>query len=63
MENRYRVEISLNIWADDDKSANVIAQNICKEQQERFDNRCQVVQLFESPFGSLHERAVQLELF
>ena len=36
MENRYRVEISLNIWADDDKSANVIAQNICKEQQEKI---------------------------
>ena len=59
--NRYRVELSLNIWCDDDDQARQIAQNICDEQKQRFDNRCQVVSLQESPFGSLHER--QLELF
>lgn len=61
MENRYRVELSLNIWCDDDDQARQIAQNICDEQKRRFDNRCMVVSLQESPFGSLHER--QLELF
>ena len=58
---RYRVEISLNVWADDDKSALKIVENICDEQKQRFDNRCQAVAVYESPFGSLHER--QLELF
>ena len=61
MENRYRVELSLNIWCDSDDDARQIAQNICDEQKQRFDNRCQVVSLQESPFGSLKER--QLELF
>jgi hypothetical protein len=61
MENRYRVELSLNIWCDNDDQARQIAQNICDEQKQRFDNRCQVVSLQESPFGSLQER--QLELF
>lgn len=58
---RYRVELSLNVWADDDKSALEIVENICNEQKQRFDNRCQAVAVYESPFGSLHER--QLELF
>ena len=61
MENRYRVELSLNIWCDDDESALQIAKNICDEQKRRFDNRCQIISLQESPFGSLQER--QLELF
>ena len=61
MENRYRVELSLNIWCDDDESALQIAKNICEEQKQRFDNRCQIISLQESPFGSLQER--QLELF
>ena len=59
--NRYRVEISLNVWADDDKSALQIVENICDEQKQRFDNRFQATAIYESPFGSLHER--QLELF
>ena len=58
---RYRVELSLNVWADDDKSALQIVENICDEQKKRFDNRCQAMAVYESPFGSLHER--QLELF
>lgn len=61
MENRYRVELSLNIWCESDEDAKKIAQNICDEQKKRFDNRCQVVSLQESPFGSLQER--QLDLF
>ena len=61
MENRYRVELSLNIWCDDDESALQIAKDICEEQKKRFDNRCQIISLQESPFGSLQER--QLELF
>ena len=58
---RYRVELSLNIWCDSDDDARRIANEICDEQKKRFDNRCMVVSLQESPFGSLQER--QLELF
>ena len=61
MENRYRVELSLNIWCDSDDDARRIANEICDEQKKRFDNRCMVVSLQESPFGSFKER--QLELF
>ncbi len=60
-ENRYRVELSLNIWCESDEDAKRISNEICEEQKKRFDNRCQIVSLQESPFGSLNER--QLDLF
>ena len=60
-ENRYRVELSLNIWCENDDQAKAIVEKICDEQKKRFDNRCQPILLVESPFGSFHER--QLELF
>ena len=60
-ENRYRVELSLNIWCENDEEAKAISEKICDEQKKRFDNRCQIVSLQESPFGSLNER--QLDLF
>ena len=60
-ENRYRVELSLNIWCESDEDAKRISNEICEEQKKRFDNRCHIVSLQESPFGSFHER--QLDLF
>ncbi len=58
-ENRYRVELSLNIWCESDEEAKAIAEKICDEQKQRFDNRCQVVKLVESPFGSIKEYEVK----
>ena len=58
-ENRYRVELSLNIWCESDEEAKAIAEKICDEQKQRFDNRCQVVKLVESPFGSFKEYEVK----
>tara|TARA_X000001316_G_C905867_1_gene22595 strand:+ start:86 stop:271 length:186 start_codon:yes stop_codon:yes gene_type:complete len=58
-ENRYRVELSLNIWCESDEQAKAIAEKICDEQKQRFDNRCQVVKLVESPFGSFKEYEVK----
>ncbi len=60
-DNRYRVELSLNIWCESDEDAKRISNEICEEQKKRFDNRCQIVSLQESPFGSFNER--QLDLF
>ena len=48
--DRYRVELSLNIYCDSDKEAIKIAEDICNEQNKKFDNRCQVINLYESPF-------------
>ena len=57
MENvRYRVELSLNLWCDDDEQAKAIVEKIIDEQRAKFDNRCQVIKLVESPFGSFKER-------
>ena len=55
---RYRVELSLNIWAEDDLEALKIANEICEKQQKKFDNRCQIAKLYESTFGSLSEREI-----
>ena len=59
MEDRYRVELSLNIWCENDEQAKEIAEKICDEQKRKFDNRCQVIKLVESPFGSFKEREVK----
>ena len=60
-EERYRVELSLNVWAESDEQAKEIVESIVEEQKKRFDNRCMIIGLWESPFGRLQER--QLELF
>ena len=58
-KDRYRVELSLNIWCEDDLKAKKIAQDICDNQNKRFDNRYQVINLFDSPFGRLRERKIK----
>ena len=58
MKDRYRVELSLNIWCDSDVKAKEIAEDICNEQKKRFDNRCQIINLYESPFGRYRERKI-----
>jgi len=58
-ENRYRVELSLNIWCENDEEAKAIVEKICDEQKKRFDNRCQVMRLLDSPFGSVMEWEVK----
>ena len=58
--DRYRVELSLNIWCDSDDKAKQIAEDICKEQKNRFDNRCQFIKLYNSPFAVLREKEIIL---
>ena len=60
MTDRYRVELSLNIWCDSDGKAKEIAEDICNEQKKRFDNRCQIIKLYNSPFAVLRERDIPI---
>ena len=61
MEDRYTVEMSLFIWAKDDKEAVKIAQEIQQRQRDKFDNRCNINRLAEAPFGRIQEREIQIE--
>ena len=58
MTDRYRVELSLNIWCDSDDEARQVAEDICNEQRKRFDNRCQIIKIYDSPFGRIKERDI-----
>tara|TARA_R100000655_G_scaffold6355_1_gene18342 strand:+ start:42 stop:221 length:180 start_codon:yes stop_codon:yes gene_type:complete len=58
MTDRYRVELSLNIWCDSDDKAKKIAEDICNDQKKKFDNRCQIIKLCDSPFGRIKEREI-----
>jgi hypothetical protein len=58
MTDRYRVELSLNIWCDSDDKAKKIAEDICNDQKKKFDNRCQIINLYDSPFGRIKERKI-----
>jgi hypothetical protein len=60
MKDRYRVELSLNIWCESDKEARQVAEDICNEQKERFDNKCQIIKICGSPFGRAKERDIRL---
>ena len=51
--DRYRVELSLNIWCDSDTEAVKIAEDICNQQKQKFDNRCQIIKVCSSPFGRM----------
>tara|TARA_R100001082_G_scaffold45324_1_gene24172 strand:- start:1075 stop:1266 length:192 start_codon:yes stop_codon:yes gene_type:complete len=58
MTDRYRVELSLNIWCDSDDEARQVAEDICNDQKKRFDNRCQIIKICDSPFGRIKERDI-----
>jgi|TARA_R100000773_G_scaffold41957_1_gene38828 hypothetical protein len=58
MTDRYRVELSLNIWCDSDDEAKQVAEDICNDQKKKFDNRCQIINLYDSPFGRIKERKI-----
>jgi hypothetical protein len=44
--DRYRVELSLNVWSDTDKGAVKVARDICDKQKEKFDNRCEIIKVY-----------------
>jgi len=58
--DRYRVELSLNVWSDTDKGAVKIAQDICDEQKQKFDNRCEIIKVCSSPFGRIEGEDIKL---
>ena len=51
--DRYRVELSLNVWCDSDTEAVKIAEDICNQQKQKFDNRCEIIKVCSSPFGRI----------
>ena len=51
--DRYRVELSLNIWCDSDTEAVKIAEDICNQQKQKFDKRCQIIKVCSSPYGRI----------
>ena len=60
MKDRYRVELSLNIWCDSDTEAVKIAEDICNQQKQKFDNRCQIIKVCSSPFGRIEGEDIKL---
>ena len=61
--DRYRVELSLNIWCDSDREAVKIAQNICDEQKQKFDNRCEIIKVCSSPFGRVEGEDIVAKVY
>lgn len=46
------------IYAEDDEQAKSQVQALCKEQDDKEDNHCQLIALVEQPFGTLGNRAI-----
>lgn len=47
MRKRYVVELSLYVWADNDKSAINQAESIAAKERQQHDNSCDVVAITE----------------
>ena len=60
---RYRVELSLNVWSDTDKGAVKVAQDICDKQKEKFDNRCEIIKVCSSPFGRVEGEDIVAKVY
>lgn len=59
---RYVATVEFYVWADSDMEATNQAKSLCKEQDAKADNRCELVSLVEQPFGILGNRSVKLSL-
>lgn len=59
--DRYTIDLQLYIWADSDKEAIELARKIQQRQRDKFDNRCNINRLAESPFGRIQEREINIE--
>ncbi len=59
--DRYTVDLQLFIWAESDKEAVKLAQKIQQQQRDKFDNRCHINRLAETPFGRMLEREINIE--
>lgn len=56
--NRYVAVIELYVWADTDEKAIEQVKALCKEQDDKEDNGCSLVELVEQPFATLGNRPV-----
>ena len=61
--DRYRVELTLNVWSDTDKGAVKIAQDICDKQKQKFDNRCEIIKVCSSPFGRIEGEDIVAKVY
>ena len=55
---RYVARIEMYIYAEDGEQAKSQVQALCKEQDDKEDNHCQLIALVEQPFGTLGNRAI-----
>lgn len=59
---RYVATAEFYVWASSDEEATNQAKALCKQQDAKADNRCELVSLVEQPFGVLGNRPVKLSL-
>jgi hypothetical protein len=50
---RYTVKLELFVWSDSEQEAIETARAIQDKQRQKWDNRCTVTTIEESPFGRL----------
>ena len=55
---RYVVTMDMYVYARDDKHAMSKANMIADRQDKQYCNQCQVLDIYEMPFGSLISRPI-----
>ena len=58
--NRYTITIELDIWAEDNDEAREMANEFAAKERKANDNAARVTEIFNTPYGSLMSRKVEL---
>jgi hypothetical protein len=57
--NRYVVTLQFYVWSEDEEGAKVEARRVEQELDLKYDNRADVMEIHEQPFGTLWSRKIE----
>ena len=57
-EKRYVAVVGFYVWAKTDEEAIEQVKKQCKEQDDKNDDRCELIKLVEQPFATLDNRLI-----
>ena len=57
-EKRYVAVVEFYVWAKTDEEAIEQVKKQCKEQDDKNDDRCELIKLVEQPFATLDNRLI-----
>ena len=57
---RYAATVDFYVFAESDKDAIKQAEDFCKEQTDKKDNQCKVIEIHDTPVASFYSRKLNI---